>query len=176
MYPRIEKVVFDGNDGKTIFCILFLFSYLFFWKDNVCAKNPLYFPLFLKLFESFSLFTSKHRKIRQKKPSFFVFVQSLFWLIFSFNIFPFSSRSSLLSLFTFSVHLFCSSLFAFLSFFFSLFSPFFFFSFSVFLFLFFCISCFLICFFSPLPFLRFLFLVLTHLSSLFCSWSHSSFP
>ena len=142
----------------------------------MCArKNPLYFPSFLELFESFSLFTSKHRKNRQKKPSFFIFVQTLFWLIFSFNIFPFSSLSSLLSLFTCSFNLFVH-LYLFFSpcFFFCLSSQSFFFSLS---------QCFSSSFFLNLmfPYLFFhrRFCVssfgLTHFSSLFCSWSHSSF-
>ena len=89
--------------------LLFSVSVLlfFFWKDNLCVKNPLYFPLFLKLFESFSLFTSKHRKKRQK-TFIFCFSPVLFFLKkkFSFYIFPFSSLSSLLSLLTFSFSFF----------------------------------------------------------------------
>ena len=60
--------------------LLYSVSVLFFlFEKTMCVrKNPFYFPLFLKLFESFSLFTLNHKKSGKKKPSFFVFVQSPF--------------------------------------------------------------------------------------------------
>ena len=124
MYPRIKKVVFDGNDGKTIFCTLFLFS-CFFFKKRQCVREKIRctFHYFWNCLNPFLSSLQSTEKTDKKKPSFFVFVQSPFWLIFSFNIFPFSSLSSLLSLFTFSFHLFVHLFLLLLSFFFSLFSP-----------------------------------------------------
>ena len=145
MYPRIKKVVFWWKWWKLSF--VFCFCSLVFLKKTMCARaNPLYFPLFLKLLESFSLFTSKHRKTDKKKPSFFVFVQSPFWLIFSFNIFPFFFSFITVVFVHFFLSSFCSSLFAFLSFFLSLFSPSFFLYLSVSLPPFSSISCFLVFF------------------------------
>ena len=89
-------------------------------------KKPLYFPLFLKLFESFSLFTSRHRKIRQKEAFIFLFVQSplLFhFFFFKKNIFPIFFTFIAVVFVHFFLSSFCSSLFAVLPFFFSLFSP-----------------------------------------------------
>ena len=135
-------------------------------------KKPLYFPLFLKLFESFSLFTSRHRKIRQKEAFIFLFVQSplLFHLFFfsKKNIFPIFFTFIAVVFVHFFLSSFCSSLFAVLPFFFSLFSPsLLFFSISVFLFLLFLQSHVSLSFF-PSPFCVSSF-GLTHFTSLFCS-------
>ena len=43
---KLKKNVFDGNDGKTIFCILSLFSCFFFEKTMCVRKNPLFFIIF----------------------------------------------------------------------------------------------------------------------------------
>ena len=64
-YPRITKVVFDGNDGKTLFCFLFLFSW--FFEKTMCVRKICCFSLFLKL---------KAQKIRQKSLPF-LFLSSL---------------------------------------------------------------------------------------------------
>ena len=134
MYPRIKKVVFWWNCWKNY--LLYSVSVLLFFLERQCArKNPLYFPLFLKLFESFSHFTSTHRKNRQKKAFIFCFCPVPFLIDFFLStFFPFLfHHCCLCSLFPF-IFLFISTCFALLLF--SLFSPsFFFFSSSVFLFL-----------------------------------------
>ena len=125
MYPRTKKV-FDGNDGKTIFCILFLIS-CFLKRHRVCAKNPSYFPLF---FETVWILFSLHFKAQKNRKKLFIFCFSSvpFFVFLQSTFFPFS-LSSLLSLFTFSfrifVHLYL--LFSPLSFL-SFLLPFFFFS------------------------------------------------
>ena len=86
-------------------------------------KNPFYFPLFLKLFKSFSLFTSKHRKTDRK---IFIFCLCLVPFLFHFFFiqhFSLLSLSSLMSLFTFfSFHLFVHLFLLFSPFLLSLFS------------------------------------------------------
>ena len=131
---------------------LFLISWL---KKHLCAeKSVLFFPLFLKLlFLISSFFALKPPKVRQK-TSFFVFVQSLFVSLFSFNIF-FSFITVVFVHFLLSS--FCSSLSAFLPYSFPSFLHSFFFSISAFLFFF------------------FLYLMFPHLFFLHCRFCVSSF-
>ena len=105
----------------------------------------------MKLFESFSLFTSKHRETDKKKDFIFCFcpVPLLFHFLKTFSHFLHFHHCCLCSLSPF-IFLFISS--CFFSHSFPSFLHSFFFSISVFLF-FFLISCFLICF-SPSPFLH----------------------
>ena len=153
-------------------CLLYSVSVLFFFfEKTMCTrKNPLYFPLFLKLFESFSLFTSKHRKNRQKKKtSFFCFcpVPLLFHFFKHFSYFLHFHRCCLCSLFPFIffVHLFL----LFSPFSFSLFSPslIFFFILSVSLPPFSSIACFLV--FFSIAVLCIFFWINSFFFSLFCS-------
>ena len=87
------KNVFDGNDGKTIFCILSLIS-CFFWKDVVCAKNPFHFSTIFEIIVLilFSLHF-KAQKNRQKTFMFLFFFSSFFVTFFLSTFFPFSLSS-----------------------------------------------------------------------------------
>ena len=177
MYPRIKKVVFWWKWWKN--CLWYSVSVLFvlfFFLKRQCGtrKNPLYFPLFLKLFESFSLFTSKHRETDKKKDFIFCFcpVPLLFHFLKTFSHFLHFHRCCLCSLFPFIffVHLFL------------LFSPFSFLSFLL-PFFFSLSQCFSSSFFFNLMFpcifsiavLCIFFWINSFFFSLFCSWSQSSF-
>ena len=142
--------------------------FFFLKRHCVCAKIRRIFHYSWNCLNPF-LSSRQSTKENDKKPSFFVFVQSLCsFSLFSFNIFPIFSLITVVFV-HFFLSYFCSSLFVFLSFVFLLFSLFFFFSISVFLFLTLCTSCFLI-FFSIAVFCVSSF-GLTHFSSLF--WSSS---
>ena len=143
MYPKLKNVV--AVLEKTLEKLYFLFLICGF-KKHLRGKIRFVFPLFLNfLFVISSLFASKPQK-NQTKHFIFVFVQSLFVSLFSFNIFFFFSSITVVFVhFPFSS--FCSSLSAFLPFSFSSFRHSFFFS----------VSHVSLSVFSPSPFLRILF-------------------
>ena len=103
MYPRTKKLFFDGNDGKTIFWIVFLFSFFFLKRQCVCENIRRIFHYFWNCLNPF--LSSRQSKKKTTKTFIFCFcsVPLLFHLKKHFSHF---SLSSLLSLFTFSFHFF----------------------------------------------------------------------
>ena len=114
-----KKLFFDGNDGKTVFCILFLFSF-FLKRQCVREKIRCIFHYFWNCLNPFLSSLQSTEKQTKKKTSFFVFVQSLccftffkhFPIFFTFNrMFPYFSIAVLCIFFwinSFFFSLFCS--------------------------------------------------------------------
>ena len=134
MYPKLKKHVVAFLE-KTLEKLYFLFLISWFQK-HLCGKNPFGLCIIFEIIV-FNLFSLRFKKNKKSDKKHFLFLFSLFLFHFFFQ--HFFSLSSLLSLSTFSFHLFVH-LFVLFSLFFSLFSP-------LFLLLYLSsTSCFLICF------------------------------